>query len=49
MFGCQNQNIISGTGFVPDLDISLVSQPDEVAIFPGDRKKFGNSTTLAVE
>lgn len=32
----QSQNNISGTGFVPDLDISLVSQADEVAIFPGE-------------
>ena len=32
----QSQNTISGTGFAPDLDISLVSQPDEVAIFPGE-------------
>lgn len=27
---------VSGTEFVPDLDISLSARPDEVAIFPGD-------------
>jgi hypothetical protein len=31
----QNPEKIPETGFIPDLDISLIAQPDEVAVFPG--------------
>jgi len=32
----QNQNTSSEAGFLPDLDISIVSQPGELAVFPGE-------------
>ena len=32
----QNQDTPSETGFLPDLDISIVSQPGELALFPGE-------------
>jgi FtsP/CotA-like multicopper oxidase with cupredoxin domain len=31
----QNPETIPETGFIPDLDISLMARPDEVAVFPG--------------
>ena len=31
----QNPETIPETEFIPDLDISLIAQPDEVAVFPG--------------
>jgi len=32
----QNQDTPSAAGFLPDLDISIVSQPGELAVFPGE-------------
>jgi hypothetical protein len=31
----QHEDTISKTGFVPDLDISLVAKPGDLAMFPG--------------
>ena len=36
----KSQSLLSGTGFSPDLDISLVSQPSEAAIFPGESTRI---------
>ena len=36
----QNPKTIPETEFIPDLDISLIAQPDEVAVFPGKLTKI---------